>query len=136
MKNNQVVLIGNIGRDPELKQTAKGETMASFTIATSNGYFDKQAKKWNELPSDWHNIRAFGAVAEQISDYSKGQRVLITGKLKADQYEQDGQKKTFNYVNIESIALYFKPKKGGAPELPNVVTAPPSDEPTDDLLPF
>ena len=72
MKNNQVVLIGNIGRDPELKQTAKGETMANFTIATSNGYFDKQAKKWNELPSDWHNIRAFGAVAEQISDYSKG----------------------------------------------------------------
>ena len=133
MKNNQVVLIGNIGRDPELKQTAKGETMASFTIATSNGYFDKQAKKWNELPSDWHNIRAFGAVAEQISDYSKGQRVLVTGKLKADQYEQDGQKKTFNYVNIESIALYFKPKKGGAPELPSVVTAPPSDEPADEL---
>ena len=133
MKNNQVVLIGNIGRDPELKQTAKGETMASFTIATSNGYFDKQAKKWNELPSDWHNIRAFGAVAEQLHDYSKGQRVLITGKLKADQYEQEGQKKTFNYVNIESIALYFKPKKGGAPELPSVVTAPPSDDPADEL---
>ena len=138
MKNNQVILIGNIGRDPELKTTSKGETMASFTLATSNGYFDKQAKKWNDLPSDWHNIRCFGAVAEQLHDYSKGQRVLVTGKLKTDQYEKDGEKKSFTYVNIESIALYIKPKKGeGQPELPNLVTNPPmNDDEEDDSLPF
>jgi single-strand DNA-binding protein len=142
-KNNQVQLIGHLGKDPEIGTLKSGNTYANVTLATSNGYFDQQKKEWVELASDWHNIKAYGNEAELLHDYEKGNRVIIFGELKNDRYQdKDGNNRVAHYVKLNSIALYVVPKKkssaaapGNDPSqpLPSVVTQLPSDEEVEDL---
>jgi single-strand DNA-binding protein len=142
-KNNQVQLIGHLGKDPEIGTLKSGNTYANVTLATSNGYFDQQKKEWVEMASDWHNIKAYGNEAELLHDYEKGNRVIVFGELKNDRYQdKDGNNRVAHYVKLNSIALYVTPKKqssAAAPTndpsqpLPSVVTQPPSDEEVEDL---
>jgi len=108
MKNmrNSVRLIGNIGRDPELKTLPSGKCYVKLGLATTNGY-QNAAKEWVK-ETMWHNITAWGSTAELMAKVlEKGSEVLIEGQLASRSYQdKDGQTKyTTEVIVDEFIAL-------------------------------
>ncbi len=88
---NKVVLVGNLGRDPELRTTPAGHRVCSFSLATGDNYKD-QSGNWIER-TDWHRISLWGNAAENAAKYlKKGDRVLIEGSIHNSDYEKDGVK--------------------------------------------
>lgn len=87
---NKVMLIGNLGKDPEIRYTPSGMAVAKFSIATSERSKDKTSGDWVEK-TEWHNIVLFGKQGELAGEYlSKGKTVYIEGKLRTQKYEKDG----------------------------------------------
>lgn len=87
---NKAILIGNLGRDPEISESQSGVTIAKFSIATSEKWKDKITGEMQER-AEWHNITAFGRLAEICVEYlSKGKQVCIEGKIQSSSYEKDG----------------------------------------------
>lgn len=94
---NKVILIGNMGNDPEVQTLQSGSVVAKFSIATSEKYTNKAGEKVED--TEWHNIVAWGKLAEIVQSYfKKGSQVYIEGKITHDKVEKDG--KTFYYTNI------------------------------------
>ncbi len=91
---NKVILVGNLGKDPEVKYTPSGVPVAKFSLATSERYKDK-AGEWQER-TEWHNIIAWQRLAEIVGEYvKKGSKLYIEGKLQTSTWEdkQSGEKK-------------------------------------------
>ena len=87
---NKVMLIGNLGRDPEVRYTQDGAAVASFSIATSEKWNDKATGEKKER-TEWHRIVAFGKLGEICGEYlSKGRQVYIEGRLQTRSWEKDG----------------------------------------------
>lgn len=87
---NKVILIGNLGRDPELSYTPNGLAVAKFSIATSDRWKDKNTGEMQER-TEWHRITAFGKLGEICGEYlSKGRQVYIEGRLQTSSWEKDG----------------------------------------------
>lgn len=83
---NKVILIGRLGRDPELKTAQSGKSYCNFTLATNDGFGDNKR-------TDWHNVTAFGITAESICKYlKKGSICTIDGRIQYESYEKDGVK--------------------------------------------
>lgn len=90
---NQVILMGNLTRDPEIRQTPSGQSVCSFSLALNRAYKD-QAGEWQEA-TDYIDCVAWGPLGERISQYlSKGRRALVQGRLQSRSWEQDGQKRS------------------------------------------
>ena len=90
---NQVILLGNLTRDPELRQTPNGQSVVSFSLALNRAYKD-QSGEWQEA-TDYIDVVAWGPLAERVSQYlSKGRRCLVQGRLQSRSWEQDGQKRS------------------------------------------
>jgi len=92
---NRVTLIGNLGRDPQLKHTAGGTAVANFTLATNDRYKDKDGN-WQER-TEWHNITCWARLAEIASEYlKKGRAVYVEGSLRTHSWDdkQSGQNAT------------------------------------------
>ena len=89
---NKVILVGNLGKDPEMKYTASGTAIANITIATSESWNDKQTGEKVEK-TEWHRVVAFTRLAEVIGEYlHKGSQVYIEGKLQTRKWQdQNGQ---------------------------------------------
>jgi single-strand DNA-binding protein len=89
---NKVILVGNLGRDPEIKYTASGAAIANITIATSESWNDKQSGEKVEK-TEWHRVVAFQRLAEIMGEYlKKGSQVYIEGKLQTRKWQdQNGQ---------------------------------------------
>ncbi len=88
---NKVMLIGNLGRDPEIRYSQQGLAVVNFPIATSEQWTDKNTGNRQEK-TEWHNVVAFGKPAETLEKYlSKGRQVYIEGRLQTSNYEKDGQ---------------------------------------------
>jgi len=89
---NKVILVGNLGRDPEIKYTASGAAIANLTIATSESWNDKQTGEKVEK-TEWHRVVAFQRLAEIMGEYlRKGSQVYIEGKLQTRKWQdQNGQ---------------------------------------------
>lgn len=88
---NKVFLVGNLGRDPEARETKGGTKVASFSLCTTERV--KQADNTYADKPEWHNCVAFGKTADVVLGYlAKGSRVHIEGKLQTDTYEKEGQK--------------------------------------------
>jgi len=89
---NKVILVGNLGRDPEMKYTASGAAIANITIATSESWNDKQTGEKVEK-TEWHRVVAFQRLAEIMGEYlRKGSQVYIEGKLQTRKWQdQNGQ---------------------------------------------
>jgi single-strand DNA-binding protein len=86
MQMNRVVLIGRLGKDPELRYTPSGTAIAKFTLAT-----DRRKRNGEEQPPDWHRITAWSRLAEICSQHlMKGERVMIEGRIEYRSYEKDG----------------------------------------------
>lgn len=102
---NKVMLIGNLGKDPELKYTPSGQAVVTFSLATSRKWKDKEGNEKED--TQWHNIKAWGRLAEIINQYAKkGRQVYVEGRLEHRQYEQDGQKKYFTEVVIDINGIF------------------------------
>lgn len=101
---NQVTLMGNLTRDPELRQTPNGQSVANFSIALNRSYKDV-AGEWQEA-TDYIDIVAWAKLAEQISErLHSGSRVLVDGRLQSRSWEQDGQKR--NKVEVLANDVTF-----------------------------
>lgn len=108
---NRVTLLGNVGRDPEVKATAGGTTVANFSLATTKGKKDA-AGNWQDV-TEWHNLVSFGKTAEVIRDYvSKGSRLYVEGELQTRSWDdkKTGEKKYRTEIVIHDISL-LTPKK-------------------------
>ncbi len=97
---NKVILLGHLGRDPELRYTASGKAVATFTLATSFQWRDQDGNEQDK--TEWHRIVAWGRLGEICGEYlSKGKQVFIEGRIQTREWEdQDGNKRT----SVEIIA--------------------------------
>src|SRR5215217_1674292 len=90
---NQVTLMGNLTRDPELRQTPNGQNVTSFSLALNRSYKDASGE-WQEA-TDYIDIVCWGPLAERVAQYlSKGRRCLVQGRLQSRSWEQDGNKRS------------------------------------------
>ena len=102
---NKVILLGNMGRDPELTYTQGGMAVCKFSLATS-----KKKKDGNDVTS-WHRCTAFGKTAETIAQYvGKGQQLYVEGELSYGQYEKDGQKVYTTDIFVNEFTFVGGPK--------------------------
>ena len=100
---NKVMLIGNLGRDPEVRYTQDGRAVANFSIATTDKWKDKNSGE-NKERTEWHRIVAFGRLGEICGEYlSKGKQVYIEGRLRTRSWEKDGI--TRYTTEIEAISM-------------------------------
>jgi single-strand DNA-binding protein len=125
---NHVTLFGNLGADPELRQTAKGPVL-KMRLATNYSWFDEE-KQQREERVEWHDVAMFGRRAEALSKIlTKGSRVLIQGHLSTSSWEKDGQKR----YRTEVIADDVKLGGGGRPSNGAFARAPAAPVATADL---
>lgn len=124
---NQVTLMGNLTRDPELRQTPTGQNVTSFSLALNRSYKDASGE-WKEV-TDYVDIVCWSTLAERVAQYlSKGRRCLVQGRLQSRSWEQDGQKRS----KIEVLAndVTFLDSRGGGDN--DGGDAPAASGPSDD----
>ena len=138
---NKVILIGHLGKDPEVRHLEGGNSVANFTIATNEYYKDKQGTRIER--TEWHHIAAWRGLAELAEKYlRKGQQVYVEGRIRTRQYQdKDNQTRYVTEIVAEEISL-LGTRPGGAtaqPTAANVSAEEPvtfRQEPELDQLPF
>ena len=103
---NKVILLGNVGKDPEIRSTGGGTMVASFTLATSDRQKDAQGN-WQDR-TEWHNLKAFGRTAEIVRDYvKKGHKLYIEGKITTNSWDdkETGQKRYRTEIIVNDLSL-------------------------------
>ena len=146
MSVNKVILVGNVGKDPEIRHLDSGVAVASFTLATSESYTKDGERITN---TEWHNIVAWRGLAGVVEKYvKKGSKLYIEGKITHRQYEKDGQTKYFTEIvanNMVMLDSKNSSQEGSVPagsvaekSAPTPVTEKPEvdDAGADDDLPF
>lgn len=107
---NQVILMGNLTRDPEVRQTPTGQSVCSFSLALNRSYKDSSGE-WKEV-TDYIDIVAWGPLGERVGQYlTKGRRALVQGRLQSRSWEQDGQKRS--KVEVLANDVTFLDGRGG-----------------------
>lgn len=112
---NKVILVGNLGQNPEVRHTQGGQSVANFSIATNESWTDKSGAKQEK--TEWHRIVVWGKAAEACGKYlSKGRPVYVEGKLQTRQWQdKDGQTKYTTEVNAQTVQFLGGGKGEGAP---------------------
>ena len=111
---NQVVLMGNLTRDPELRTTPNGTSVCSFSLALNRSYKDASGE-WTEA-TDFVDIVAWAALGERVAQYlTKGRPALVSGRLQSRSWEQDGQKRNKLEVVAQDVTFLGGGGGGGAP---------------------
>ena len=109
---NKVILIGNLGRDPETRYAQNGGAVTNFSVATSDSWRDKTSGE-NQERTEWHNVVCFARLAEIAGEYlRKGSKVYIEGSLRTSSWEQDGQKRYKTEVMARELQMLDS--RGGA----------------------
>ena len=121
---NKVILIGNLGRDPEIRYTQAGEPIANFSLATNESWTDKGGQKQER--TEWHRVEVFGKTAQIVRDYlTKGRQVYLEGTIRYEEWnDKDGNKRTGTKIRVSGpnsklVLLGGRgdaPPRGGAPE--------------------
>ena len=104
---NKVILLGNVGKDPEIKFASSGNAIASFSLATTERYKDKNSGEWQDR-TEWHALTAFGKTAEIIRDYvKKGSKLYVEGSLRTSSWEdkESHQKRYKTEILVNDISL-------------------------------
>jgi single-strand DNA-binding protein len=139
---NKVMLIGNLGKDPEVRYTTSGTAVAGFSIATSERFKNKNGE-WEDR-TEWHNITLWGRLAEIAGEYlAKGRTVYIEGRLQTRKWQdRDGRDRYTTEIVGEKMQMLGGKGEGGgrtrAPEEPSY-EQPSYEEPAfnpDDDIPF
>ena len=110
---NKVILIGNLGKDPEVKYTPSGTAVANFTLATNERYKDKDGQ-WQDR-TEWHNIVAWQRTAEIVGEYlKKGRSVYVEGRLQTRSWDdKDGQKHYKTEIVAQDLVLLGGGREAG-----------------------
>ncbi len=109
---NQVTLMGNLTRDPELRQTPNGQNVTSFSLALNRAYKNASGE-WQEA-TDYIDCVCWGPLAERVSQYlSKGRRCLVQGRLQSRSWEQEGQKRSKVEVLANDVTFLDSRGAGG-----------------------
>jgi len=142
MSVNKVILVGNVGRDPEVRHLDKGVAVARFSLATTENYTSKTGEKVSN--TEWHNIVLWRGLAEVAEKYvKKGSQLYIEGRLRTNTYEKDGVKHYTTEINADTMQLLGK--REGQAEMSNQsapaesvqsVSEPDFSQPEEDDLPF
>ncbi len=148
---NKVILLGNLGRDPEIRSTASGTPVANLSLATNRRWTDRDGNSQDE--TEWHRIVVFGRQAEVAGQYlSRGRQIYVEGRLHTGSWEdrQTGETKYRTEIICENFQMLggrsegggggggyqrssYQPPEGGAPPAPGGDMGP---EPEDDDIPF
>lgn len=130
---NKVLLIGNLGKDPEIQNFDKGALLAKFPLATTETFKDKNGQRQDK--TEWHNIVVWGTLAEVAQKYlRKGMMVYVEGRIQSRQYEdKDGNKKHITEIRAENFQMLER-REGAAGHGPQIVEpSAPSDPPGGDM---
>ena len=102
---NKVILVGNLGRDAELRYTPGGAAVSKFSLATTEVWTDKSGQRQER--TEWHNIDLWGKQAESLNEYlRKGKQVYIEGRLQTDEYtDKEGAKRKSTKVRCDRVVL-------------------------------
>ena len=103
---NKVILLGNVGKDPEIRSTPGGTMVANFTLATSDRQKDAQGN-WQDR-TEWHNLVAFTRLAEIVRDYvKKGSKLFVEGKIQTRSWDdkESGQKRYRTEIIVNDLSL-------------------------------
>lgn len=132
---NKVMLLGNLGADPELKVTQGGQAVLKLRLATTESFLDKE--KTRQERTEWHSVTLWGKRAEALAKFlKKGDRVFVEGGLRTSSYEKDGEKRYRTEVNATNVILNGG-KKPADSDGASHASAPASDAPAgDDEIPF
>ena len=109
---NKAILVGNLGRDPELRHTPNGQAVVNFTLATSETWTDKSGERQER--TEWHRIVVWGKTAEMCNQYlSKGRTVYVEGRIQTREWEdKDGNKRYTTEINANTVN-FIGPRTGG-----------------------
>ena len=141
---NKVIVIGNLGRDPELRYTASGQAVSSFTVATNERWNDRDGKPQER--TEWHRIVVWGKQAENCANYlAKGRSVYVEGRLQTREWEdKEGQKRQTTEIVAQTVQ--FLGSRDGAGSGPRAAggaggarepeLAAPGGPPDDKDIPF
>ncbi|HEU4431407.1 MAG TPA: single-stranded DNA-binding protein [Myxococcota bacterium] len=143
---NKVILVGNLGRDPELRYTPNGQPVANFSIATSESW-NKKDGSGREERTEWHRIVAWGRTAELCAQYlAKGRTVYIEGRLQTREWEnKEGQKQRTTEVIAQTVQFIGSGQGARAGQASGAGSAGPAPTsgggfeggpPPDDEIPF
>lgn len=132
---NKVILIGNLGKDPEVRHLENGASVANFSLATSESYKDRTSGERKTI-TDWHNIVLWRGLAEIAEKYlKKGSKVYIEGKLRTRSYEdQNGQTRYVTEVVGDELTMLDRaPENTGNPNIPQNESPEKMDAPSKDM---
>jgi single-strand DNA-binding protein len=113
---NKVMLIGNLGRDPEIRYTATGRPVANFTLATNESWLNQKGER--EERTEWHNIVVWGKLAEICGEHlSKGKQVYLEGRIQTREWEdKEGNKRRTTEIVASQMVMLGRRGGGAAPE--------------------
>jgi single-strand DNA-binding protein len=136
---NKVILIGNLGADPEMRYTAGGTAVCKFRIATTEKFTDKDGNRQER--TEWHRVVAWRKLAEICGQYlSKGKQVYIEGKIRNDTWEKDGVKQYSYEIVADNMVMLGggggTPGGRGQDREPEPPFGPPQGGAPDDDIPF
>ena len=142
---NKVILVGNLGRDAELRYTPGGAAVATLNLATTEVWNDKGGQRQEK--TEWHRIVLWGKQAESLQEYlTKGKQIYVEGRLQTRQWDdKDGNKRYTTEIKADRITLLgggggggrgASMDRGGAPMSHGGGDEPPMEPITDDDIPF
>jgi single-strand DNA-binding protein len=141
---NKVILVGNVGRDPELRYTQSGQPVASFSIATNERFKDRDGN-WKDR-TEWHRIVAWARLAEVCGEYlRKGSQVYVEGRIQTRDWEdKEGNKRQTTEIVALSMQMLGRRGEGGAPSMGDESQSRGGEDPlsqapgagADDEIPF
>ena len=130
----QVTILGRLGKDPEVKTTSGGKSVATFSVATDSGYGDNKK-------TEWHNVVAWEKTADAVGQYlSKGSLVFIVGRIQTRSWDKDGETRYRTEVVAEKVQFLDKKGESGQgqdrPAAKPATTRKPQRIEDDDSIPF
>ena len=135
---NKVILVGNLGRDAELRYTSSGVAVATLGLATTRTWKDKNGERKDE--TEWHRVVLWDRLAQSLSEYLvKGKQIYVEGRLQTRQWEKDGQKRYTTEIRADQVVLLGGGGRASAARAETSAApdaAGESPELTDDDIPF
>jgi single-strand DNA-binding protein len=131
---NKVILVGHLGKDPEVRTLESGAKVATFSLATTETYRNKEGQKVEQ--TEWHNIVVWRGLAEVVEKYlKKGKEVYIEGRIRNRSYEKDGQKRYISEINADNMVMLGKKDQAHSDNHQAVPEPPELEQPgiTEDL---
>ena len=141
---NKVMLIGNVGNDPDVRTTSSGKSIANMSLATTRKWKDGSGEQKEK--TEWHRLTVWGKLVDVVERYvKKGDRLYVEGRIEYSESESDGQKKYWTDVNVFEMVMLGSPgaggqggggRGGGFQSDSSPAADPPPISETDDDLPF